>query len=81
MPGRGVRRGSREFPLGDEQLVLEPEDERRVLRRALGELGRGAAQVGAQLVVRAERPDPGGILPYAGTAKETGLAAVTGTGV
>ena len=76
----GLRRRC-ELALGDEDLVLQPQKERPRGPVVGGELARGPAQVGPELVVRADGPDAGGVLPYAGAAQETGLAAVAGAGV
>lgn len=78
--GRSTRR-RRQLRLGDEQLVLQAQEDRREVRSVWRQLARGAAQMGAQLVERAERREAGSVLGYAGAAQETGLAAVAGTGV
>jgi hypothetical protein len=75
----GADRG--ELALGDEDLVLEAEKEFGRVASSLGQVGGSAAEVGPQLVERAEGPDPRGGFPYAGAAQETGLASVPGTGV
>jgi hypothetical protein len=62
-------------------MVLEAEQELTDLRGAVGEERLREPEVGAQLVERAERLDPSGVLQYAGATRETGLAAVTGAGV
>ena len=79
--GRLIRAPRRDLRLGDEQMVLEAEQELTDLRGAVGEERLREPEVGAQLVERAERLDPSGVLQYAGATRETGLAAVTGAGV
>ena len=69
-----------ELALGDEHLVLEPEEERGglvLIRELLG----GSPEMGPELVVGADGADPSGVLPYAAAAQEAGLSAVAGTGV
>ena len=78
---RGCRKRGGDLGLGDEQMVLEAEQELTDLRGAVGEERLREPEVGAQLVERAERLDPSGVLQYAGATRETGLAAVTGAGV
>lgn len=79
---RRLRRGRRgELALGYEDLVLEPEERLADLAVLLGELGRRASERGAELVVATDGADPRRVLPYAGAAQETGLAAVAGPGV
>jgi hypothetical protein len=79
--GRLIRAPRRDLRLGDEQLVLEAYED------LAGRAGRGRQgllrypEVGAQLVVRAERLEALGLLQYAGATRETGLAAVAGAGV
>lgn len=79
--GWGGPRGGRELALGDEQLVLQALEQDSDLRVAGRERGEDEPQVGPELVEGAERGDPRGILRYALATNETGLAAVTGTGV
>jgi hypothetical protein len=78
---RRPARGRGELRLGDEQLVLEPDDQIGEIRPGRGKLGRSAAQVSPQLVERAERREPRRVLRYAGTANEAGFAAVAAAGV
>lgn len=61
--------------------MLQSDEEGADLRLPGGERRLGGAQEGAELVERAEGGDPRGRLAYAGTAVETGLAAVAGPGI
>ena len=73
--------GRRELALSEVKLVLESREELALLYGRVRQGGDREAQVGTQLVERAERGDPCCVLRYAGTAHKGGLTAVAGAGI
>jgi hypothetical protein len=71
----------RELGLGDEQLVLQPADQRTEVPEARGEARLDLAEVGPELVEGAVRADARRVLVYARTMGETGRSAVARTGI
>jgi hypothetical protein len=78
---RTTPRAHRELGLGDEQLVLEPADQRTQVRERGGKARLDGAEVGPEFVERAVDADAGRVLVYARTMGETGRSAVARTGV